>query len=133
MRKGPKVLLLGLAAGLALTWVGWLGPVYEEGRSKDEWSVLQTVMLLNGRTAEKRWTVVQHGSYQVLGIQSLGSPAVIWILLNPRYRPRVKKLSAKPRADYFLYASEFKEVLSAADVTDPDVLQELEYHLMPNP
>ena len=97
----------------------------DELRSKPEWSYLQRLEFQYRADQVAGLIVEKNKDYCAVGIPALNKNSRVWMLLNAKYRPLVKKL---PDIEYRLAGDNLADILKSCAVSDT-VRGELERHM----
>jgi hypothetical protein len=108
-RVGCAVALLLLLFGCSPAADGRESP-----GDKREWSILQS---LEYQAREQHLDPIQFRvieEFEIVGIQRVGDPSVIWIMLNPSSPPFYKQM---PQGNYALSSEQFQAIITGHRVT----------------
>lgn len=123
MRAGAVLFIMVL---LLVWFVVSLLKGSDEIQARSEWSILQNLETRYRKTPTERTVLIekQQGSCAA-GIVAVEGNARVWILLDAKTKPPLKKLS---NLNYHLSSSELTDILRACPVSN-DVRSELRSHV----
>ena len=98
----------------------------DEIQARSEWSVLQNLEVRYRKNPTDRAVIIEkQPPYCAAGVVALDGRARVWIMLDAKTKPALKKL---PDLNYRLSDSELSEILRACPVSG-DVRIELQHHV----
>ena len=98
----------------------------DEIQARSEWSVLQNLEVRYRKNPTDRAVVIEkQPPYCAAGVVALDGHARVWILLDAKTKPALKKL---PDLNYRLSDSELSEILRICPISG-DVRIELQHHV----